>query len=138
MIDMPKIQSIRKSRARGDMIAEIARSKGVFEPTVKIYLKKEDFSLQLPVRRTASWQPTPGSAITTSARMANGIRQGRATRRSRCRQCRSSWRNRSGCIGANVADLPGTGPALAGSVYACLSYGDAARPREATRISIHS
>jgi len=48
---MPTIQSIRNRRARGETVAEIARAEGVSEPTVRKYLKKADFSPQIPVKK---------------------------------------------------------------------------------------
>lgn len=54
MIDMPKINSIRSKRAHGESIAEIAREEGVSEPTVRKYLKQEDFSPKPPLARERS------------------------------------------------------------------------------------
>ena len=51
MIDMPTIESIQARRARGDSIAEIARAEKVSEPTVRKYLKMEDFSPRFPKRK---------------------------------------------------------------------------------------
>ena len=51
MIDMPTIESIHTRRARGDSIAEIARAEGVSEPTVRKYLKMDDFSPKFPARK---------------------------------------------------------------------------------------
>lgn len=50
MIDMPTINMIRQRGARGDTVAEIARDVGVSEPTVRKYLRKDDFSPEMPVR----------------------------------------------------------------------------------------
>lgn len=51
MIDMPTIESIHSRRARGDSIAEIARAEGISEPTVRKYLKMDDFSPKFPARK---------------------------------------------------------------------------------------
>lgn len=49
MIDMPTISMIRQRRARGDSVAKIARETGVSEPTVRKYLKKDDFAPKIPL-----------------------------------------------------------------------------------------
>lgn len=51
MLDMPTIQSIRNRRMRGETISEIAEHEGVSEPTVRKYLRREDFSPAIPIRK---------------------------------------------------------------------------------------
>lgn len=50
MISMSKIQDIRRMRSRGDSVAEISRSTGISEPTIRKYLKPVDLSPKMPVR----------------------------------------------------------------------------------------
>lgn len=51
MIDMERISRIRSMRRKGVSIAAIAREVGVSEPTVRRYLKMEDFSPTMKVRK---------------------------------------------------------------------------------------
>ncbi len=51
MINMSRINSIRRRRREGESIASIARAEGVSEPTVRKYLKVDDLSARPPVRK---------------------------------------------------------------------------------------
>lgn len=51
MISMSKVKDIRGMGRRGHTVAEISRHTGVSEPTVRKYLRQEDFSPKKPVRR---------------------------------------------------------------------------------------
>ena len=51
MISMSKVKDIREMKRRGHTVAEISRHTGVSEPTVRKYLRQEDFSPKKPVRR---------------------------------------------------------------------------------------
>ena len=46
---MSKVKDIREMRRRGHTVAEISRRAGVSEPTVRKYLRQEDFSPRMPV-----------------------------------------------------------------------------------------
>lgn len=48
MISMPIVQDIRKMARSGCGIAEISRETGVSEPTVRKYIRKDDFSPKVP------------------------------------------------------------------------------------------
>ena len=50
MISMPQIQSIRSRRRNGESIASIARSEKVSEPTVRKYLRVDDYRPGRPGR----------------------------------------------------------------------------------------
>lgn len=50
MISMPVIQDIRKMARDGCSVAEISRETGVSEPTVRKYIRKDDFSPKVPVK----------------------------------------------------------------------------------------
>ena len=52
MIDMSRVDSIRKLRKEGETIAGIAQKTGVSEPTVRKYLSKDDFSPTIPKKKT--------------------------------------------------------------------------------------
>ena len=54
MIDMPTVNMIKARGARGDSVAQIARDLKVSEPTVRKYLKKEDFSPKVPIKTSKS------------------------------------------------------------------------------------
>ena len=51
MISMSQIQDIRRRKMEGETNAEIARNVGVSAPTVRKYLKPQDLSPKMPVRR---------------------------------------------------------------------------------------
>jgi hypothetical protein len=51
MINMSRINSIRRRRREGESIASIARAEGVSEPTVRKYLRVDDLSARPPVRK---------------------------------------------------------------------------------------
>lgn len=51
MIDILKVEEIRRLRSRGESIAGIARKVGVSEPTARKYIFKEDFSPKPPKPR---------------------------------------------------------------------------------------
>lgn len=65
MISMSKAKDIREMRRDGHTIAEISRRAGVSEPTVRKYLRRDDFSSRPPLRRQAAsildpYKPTIG------------------------------------------------------------------------------
>ena len=65
MISMSKAKDIREMRRDGLTIAEISRRAGVSEPTVRKYLRRDDFSPRPPLRRQAAsildpYKPTIG------------------------------------------------------------------------------
>lgn len=51
MIDVDKIEDIRRRARGGNPIAEIARAVGVSEPTARKYARMGDLSLEPPRRR---------------------------------------------------------------------------------------
>lgn len=51
MLDMPTIQSIRSSRAKGETPKEISEHERVSIPTVRKYLSMEDFSPKAPAAK---------------------------------------------------------------------------------------
>lgn len=53
MISMPVVQDIRKLARSGCSVAEISRETGASEPTVRKYIRKDDFSPKVPVRKSA-------------------------------------------------------------------------------------
>lgn len=59
MIDMEKISQIKSLRRKGESIAAIAREVGVSEPTVRKYLKVEDFSPTMKVKKKRSSKLDP-------------------------------------------------------------------------------
>ena len=52
MLNMPQVHSIKEMDQEGRSIAEIARKLEIDEKTVRKYLKMDDFSPQIPERRT--------------------------------------------------------------------------------------
>ena len=48
---MPVVQDIRKMARGGSTVAEISRETGVSEPTVRKYIRKDDFSPKVPVKK---------------------------------------------------------------------------------------
>jgi transposase len=50
MIDMSQVRSIKTMHNNGESISSIAKALGISEPTVRKYLKQEDFNAQLPIR----------------------------------------------------------------------------------------
>ena len=54
MIDMERISRIRSLHRKGESVAAIARAMGVSEPTVRKYLRMEDFSPTMKVRKKRS------------------------------------------------------------------------------------
>ncbi len=56
MIGMPTINSIRQLRRDGLSITDIASATGVSRDTVYKYLKKDDFSPQIPSKQKACVQ----------------------------------------------------------------------------------
>ena len=52
MLDMPTIQSIRNRRAKGEKVSEIAKNEGISEPTVRKHLRQDDFSPEMPVKKS--------------------------------------------------------------------------------------
>ena len=60
---MPVVQDIRKLARGGSTIAEISRETGVSEPTVRKYVRKDDFSPRVPARRAAASMLDPFKAV---------------------------------------------------------------------------
>ena len=77
MIDVDKIEDIRRRRSRGESIAGISRNTGVSEPTVRKYLRMEDLSPSRPGRRIAESELLEPYEATIDAWLLDGCRNWR-------------------------------------------------------------
>ncbi len=60
---MPKVNSIHQLKREGDSVSEISRKLGISRNTVYAYLKKDDFSPKLPVKKRSTSKLDPFKPI---------------------------------------------------------------------------